>query len=59
MSDVKTISLGAFDRDAWDEMMPGDKMLLPKGSNIGGASYSTVREVDGFIELTKHMAPTG
>lgn len=59
MSDVKTISLGAFDRDAWDQMMPGDKMLLPKGSNIGGASYSTVREVDGFIELTKHLAPTG
>ena len=59
MSDIKMILLGAFDRDAWDQMKPGDKMLLPKGINIGGASYSTVRELDGFIELTKHMAPTG
>ncbi len=59
MSDIKMILLGAFDRDAWDQMKPGDKMLLPEGINIGGASYSTLREVDGFIELTKHMAPTG
>jgi hypothetical protein len=55
----QTISLGAFNRDAWDNMMPGDRMLLPKGSNIDGASYSTVREADEFIELTKHLAPTG
>ena len=58
-SDTQTISLNAFDRNAWDQMKPGDKMLLPKGSNIDGASYSTVRELDGLIEVTKYQAPTG